>query len=56
MPIEHLTRKLVIVVLLKLLVLSAIWWFFVRDQGVTVNAERMEQRIQNPKNGDNNGH
>jgi len=52
MHMEHLTRKLLIVVLLKLLVLFVIWWLFVRDQGVTVDARAMEQRIQNTKNGD----
>ena len=36
---KTLVRKLAIVLLLKLLVLLALWWIFVREQRVTVDAD-----------------
>jgi len=36
---KTLVRKLVIAVLIKLVVLVALWWGFVREQRVTVDAE-----------------
>lgn len=32
-----LVKKLAVVLLIKLAVLAALWWFFVRDQRVTVD-------------------
>ena len=36
---KSLVRKLAVVLLIKLAVLAALWWFFVRDQRVAVNSE-----------------
>lgn len=52
MNAHNLTHKLFALVLLKLIVLFALWWAFVRDQGVMVDATRMEQAIQSIKQGE----
>lgn len=36
---KSLVRKLAVVLLIKLAVLAALWWVFVRDQRVAVNSE-----------------
>jgi len=47
-----LTHRLILIVVFKLIVLFALWWVFVRDQGVTVNATGMAQAIQSIKLGE----
>jgi len=42
---RHLLRKLAAVLLLKLLVLTALWWGFVRDQRVPVDAARAALQV-----------
>jgi hypothetical protein len=37
MPDQNLVRKLVIAVVIKLLVLLALWWGFIREQRVDVD-------------------
>jgi hypothetical protein len=49
---QRLTRKLIGIVLLKLLVLFALWWVFFRDQGVAVDAGMMGKVIQSTRNGE----
>lgn len=44
----QLVRKLVLVVLLKLLVLGGLWWAFVREARVAVDAEGMASTVQHP--------
>jgi hypothetical protein len=38
---KTLARKLVLVLLLKLALLLALWWGFVREQHVTVDADKV---------------
>lgn len=42
---QRLLRHLVIAVAVKLAVLAALWWVFVRDQHVPVDAERSAQQL-----------
>lgn len=42
---KRLLRHLVIAVLIKLVVLTALWWVFVRDADVSVDAERVAEKI-----------
>lgn len=42
---RHLLRHIVIAVLVKLLVLTALWWGFVRDARVSVDTESAAARI-----------
>ncbi|GAA4015699.1 cytochrome oxidase putative small subunit CydP [Actimicrobium antarcticum] len=42
---RRLLRQLIIAVLIKFIVLTALWWLFVRDASVTVDAERIADRI-----------
>jgi hypothetical protein len=42
---RHLLHKLAAVLLLKLLVLTALWWGFVRDQRVPVDAGRAALQV-----------
>jgi hypothetical protein len=45
---KTLTRKLALVLLVKLALLLALWWGFVRDQRVTVDADKVAvQLLQN---------
>lgn len=37
---SHLLRDIGVVLVVKLLVLAALWWFFVRDQRVEVQADQ----------------
>jgi cytoskeletal protein RodZ len=39
---RRLRREIVVVLLLKLFLLTALWWVFVRDARVEVGAERMQ--------------
>jgi cytoskeletal protein RodZ len=43
---RQLVRKLIIVVLIKLVLLFALWWAFFRGQQVVVNGETMAQVVQ----------
>lgn len=38
---QQLVRRLVLVLLIKLVLLFGLWWSFVRDQRVTVDASGM---------------
>jgi len=42
---KTLARKLALVLLLKLTLLLALWWGFVRDQRVTVDADKVEVQL-----------
>lgn len=42
---RRLLRDLGIVLILKLLLLFGLWWAFVRDERVSVNAENVAQAI-----------
>ncbi len=42
---SRLLRHLAIAVIVKLLVLTALWWLFIRDQRVPVDAERAAAAI-----------
>lgn len=44
-PTRLLLHHLIVVVIVKLLVLTAIWWVFIRDQRVPVDAERAAAAI-----------
>lgn len=44
----QLVRKLVIVVLLKLLTLGGLWWAFVRESRVEVDAASVAASLQRP--------
>jgi hypothetical protein len=52
---KPLTRKLALVLLLKLALLLALWWGFVREQRVTVDADKVAaqllQAVQTPTQG-----
>lgn len=45
---RRLLRHLVIAVLVKLAILTALWWLFVRDARVSVDTERAGARITAP--------
>ena len=40
-----LLRKLALVLALKLVLLLALWWLFVRDQGVAVDASNVAAQL-----------
>ncbi|MGV8891623.1 MAG: cytochrome oxidase putative small subunit CydP [Burkholderiaceae bacterium] len=42
---QRLLRHLIIAVLIKLVVLMALWWTFVRDARVSVDTERVAEKI-----------
>ncbi|MGV8899684.1 MAG: cytochrome oxidase putative small subunit CydP [Burkholderiaceae bacterium] len=42
---KRLLRHLIIAVLIKLVVLTVLWWAFVRDAGVSVDTERVAEKI-----------
>ncbi len=44
-PDRRLLRHLVTAVLVKLLVLVALWWTFIRDAQVTVDTDRISQHM-----------
>ncbi|PRD65863.1 cytochrome oxidase putative small subunit CydP [Malikia granosa] len=44
-PPNPLVRKLAWAVAIKLLLLTAIWWFFLADQKVEVDAERASHHL-----------
>lgn len=51
---KTLVRKLAVVFVIKLAVLTALWWGFVRDQRVVVDdhgvaAQLMDRDVENPK-------
>jgi ABC-type uncharacterized transport system permease subunit len=45
---KSLLRKLAIVLVLKLAILLALWWLFVRDQGVAVDASGVATHLLQP--------
>jgi hypothetical protein len=42
---KTLARKLALVLLLKLALLLALWWSFVREQRVTVDADKVASQL-----------
>ncbi|EGF31082.1 hypothetical protein IMCC9480_383 [Oxalobacteraceae bacterium IMCC9480] len=42
---KRLLRKLILAVLIKLVVLAALWWLFIRDAGVSVDDNGVADRI-----------
>jgi len=50
-----LVNKLVVVVLLKLAVLTAIWWLFIRDERVHVDTQRVTSHLLSPSDGPSSG-
>lgn len=46
---QRLVRHLVTAVLVKLVLLTALWWLFVRDVGVQVDADQMAAQIGNAR-------
>ncbi len=40
-----LIQKLALVLVLKLVVLFALWWWFVRDQGIQVDSSRVAAQV-----------
>jgi hypothetical protein len=45
---RRLARHLAIAVLLKLLALTALWWLFIREARVEVDADRAVSRLGSP--------
>ena len=45
LPDDKLVRHLIIFVLLKLCALIVLWWLFVKDAKVNVNAESVFEKI-----------
>lgn len=43
---HQLVRKLILIVLIKLTLLSAIWWLFFRQERVTIGPGEMDRAIQ----------
>ena len=43
---QQLVRKLTVTILIKLVLLVALWWGFIRDQRVSVDAEAMAGAVQ----------
>ena len=48
----HLARKLFWIVLIKLAVLFALWWAFIREQRVEVDPATMAQTMQSQNKGE----
>ncbi len=48
----HLARKLFWIVLIKLAVLFALWWAFIREQRVEVDPATMAQTMQSHNKGE----
>jgi hypothetical protein len=42
---KSLVRKLAVVLVIKLAVLMALWWFFVREQHVAVNGDDVATQL-----------
>lgn len=47
---KTLVRKLAVVLVIKLAVLMALWWLFVRDQRVVVNGDAVATQLLGPGN------
>lgn len=45
---RQLLRELVVVVIFKLVLLGGLWWFFIRDQSVHVDAATLGQHLTHP--------
>ena len=45
---QTLLRKLALVLVLKLAILLALWWVFVREQGVVVDGNRVAAQFLQP--------
>ncbi|MBR0564773.1 hypothetical protein J5J83_01420 [Azoarcus sp. L1K30] len=60
---RKLVRELVIIVVIKLVLITALWWLFVRDDSVAVAPERVANRFvapasakqQTPTDGEHDG-
>lgn len=44
-PDKYLVTKLAAVLMIKLALLGGLWWGFVRDQRVTVNASQVADQV-----------
>lgn len=53
-PPHPLVRKLAWAIVIKLLLLTAIWWFFLADQKVEVDAEQAARHLLIPPITDSN--
>jgi hypothetical protein len=42
---RRLLRQLIIAVLIKIIVLTALWWLFVRDERIEVDGDGVADRI-----------
>lgn len=49
---SYLTKKLLWIVVIKLVVLFALWWGFIRDQRVDVDPSTMMHTTQQPTQGE----
>ena len=45
---KSLLRKLALVLVLKLAILLALWWFFVREQGISVDESGVAAQFLQP--------
>ncbi len=45
---NRLRRELYVIVIIKLLVIAALWWVFVRDAKVEVDGERVASHFVTP--------
>jgi len=56
---RKLLREIVVVVALKLVLIAALWWVFIRDHKVEVDAARMAvhaaEGLQQPDDGETDG-
>lgn len=48
LPDHGLLRHLILVVILKLALITALWWAFVRDAHVAVDATTMARQVSAP--------
>ncbi|WP_114649437.1 cytochrome oxidase putative small subunit CydP [Pseudothauera hydrothermalis] len=57
---RKLLREIVVVVVLKLVLIAALWWGFIRDHKVEVDSARMAVHaaggLQQPDDGETDGH
>jgi len=47
---RHLLREIILVLIVKVLILAALWWSFVRDVKVPVDSSVMAGQIVNSNN------
>lgn len=57
---RKLLHEIVVVVVLKLVLITALWWVFIHDHKVEVDTARMAVHaagdVQQPDDGETNGH